>query len=55
MPSRGSFAVVNWSTRRQLDKGDRTWGGDGKVGEVNTMGGADGNLEAAEWCCHCSS
>jgi hypothetical protein len=46
VPSRGSFAVVNWSTQRRLDKGDCTWGGDGKVGEVGTMGGEVGNLAA---------
>jgi hypothetical protein len=55
VPSQGSFAVVNWSTRRRLDKGDRTWGSDGKVGEVGTMGGGVGNPAAVGWRCRCSS
>jgi hypothetical protein len=55
MPSRGSFAVAKWSTRRRLDKGDHTWVCDGKVGEVGTIGDGVGNPTAVGWCCRCSS
>jgi hypothetical protein len=55
VPSRDGFAMVNRSTRRRLDKGDRTWGGDGKVGEVGTMGSGVRNPATAGWCCCCSS
>jgi hypothetical protein len=55
VPSPGSFAVVKWSMRRRLDKGDRTWGNDKKVGAVGTMGGGVRNPAAAGWYCHCSS
>jgi hypothetical protein len=31
------------------------WRGDGKVGEVGTMGGGVRKPAAVGWCCRCSS
>jgi hypothetical protein len=55
MPSQGYFIVVNWSMRRWLDKGDRTWGGDGKLGEVGTIYSWVRNPPVTGWCYLCSS